>query len=135
MSMLSPLHKALIARLRADATLTTAAPGGVHNGTAPLNAARPYVVITAPTEEPGVEAFGRYGWDDTVQFDTWSAATVQSTSAVDAVLDRIEVLLRTPLPLDGHTTTLAKPDFRTVLVEADGARHGLSRMRFLGMES
>lgn len=135
MSVLSALDKALAARLKADATLATLAPGGVWSGTAPMNTARPFVAFNGPTEEP-FDSFGNYGQLATLQFDTFSPSTVRTYAQVNAVLDRIETLLRTPLTLDGHTSAMPRKEFRNSLIDDDNeTRHGLVRYRFVAMET
>lgn len=134
MSVLSPLDKALTARFRGDATLMALLPGGYHSGSAPAGSTRPYLVSSNPTELEA-NVFGRWGQDATIEIDTYSAASVKSPAQVNAILDRVEFLLRTPLTLDGHTAVRLKKDFRTVLVENDDTRHGNARYRLLTFES
>lgn len=126
MSVLRPLAKALTTRLRGDATLVALVPGGIHNGSAPSTSARPYLVFGTPTEVEQ-NALGHWGQIATMEFDTFSAPTVRTSAVVDEVLDRVEVLLRTPLTLEGHAAARMRKDFRTVLVEDDETRHGNAR--------
>lgn len=129
MGALWPLAVALTARFRGDATLMALIPGGFHNGRAPQTAARPYLVMNVPTEEDA-STMDRYGSTAFIQFDTFSGPAVKTSQVVEAVLDRVEVLLRQPLTLDGRTTTHPRWEFRTTLVEEDETRHGLVRYRF-----
>jgi hypothetical protein len=134
MSTLRPLAKAITDRLRGDATLMALLPGGVHNGSAPSSAARPYLVFGAPTEQPE-NTLDRYGYQVTYEFDAFSAPSVRTSAVVDEILDRVEVLLRTPLTLDGHSAARGWIEFRTVQVEEDETRHGTGRFSFLADET
>ena len=60
---------------------------------------------------------------------------MQSAAGVNEILNRVEVLLRTPLTLDDHTQARPRKEFRTVLVEEDGSRHGLVRYGILTYEA
>lgn len=135
MSAFSALRTALIALFRGDATLTGLVPGGVHTGSAPQGTTGRYLVLSNPTQQPGVEAFGGYGSDATIQLDAFGADGERTDAGVDQVLDRCETLLRTPLTLTGHTPTIGKQEFRTVLVEGDETRHGIARWRFVTAEA
>lgn len=133
MSVLWPLHVALTARLRGDATLMALLPGGVHSGSAPSTATRPYLVMDAPQEEEE-NTLDRFGKTAFIQLNAVSAPSVRSTQQVDAILDRVEALLRTPLVLTGHASARARPDFRTTEVEDDETRHGVARYRITTFE-
>lgn len=134
-AILLSLHKALITRLRADATLTALIPGGVHSGTVPPTNPRPYLGLNSPTGEPGVESFGGVGRTATMQFDAYSASTVKTPEVVLSILARVDTLLRTPLALEGHTTTVARLENTGVLVEEDQTRHGWARYEFTAAET
>jgi len=134
MSVLWPLHVALTARLRGDAALMGLLPGGVHSGSVPSTAARPYLVLNSPTEEEA-DTFAEYGQSATIQLDTYSPSNVKSTQVVDQVLDRVEMLLRTPLELDGHLPATPRKELRAVLVEDDETRHGTVRYGIFTFEA
>lgn len=134
MSALRPLAKAITARLRGDATLTALVPGGIHNGSAPTTAPRPYLVFGSPVEEEEA-VMGRFGASATVEFDTFTPPTVKSDGPANEILDRVEILLRTPLALDGHTPARGRKEFRTVQVEDDETRHGTMRLAFATFET
>lgn len=134
MSALRALDKALTARFRGDATLVALVPGGIHSGSAPSTSVRPYLVFGSPNEE-SADVLGMYGKSATIEFDAFSAPSVRSASAVNEILDRVEVLLRTALTLDGHTAARLHPDARTVLIEEDETRHGWARYTLTTFES
>lgn len=134
MSALLPLYKALTVLFRADATLMALLPGGVWNGSVRDGQPRPYLIMGTPTESE-INGLGEWGKDGTIEFDTYSDPTVRSPEQVDTVLDRVEMLLRTPLAIDGHTDARLRLDFRTVQVEEDETRHGTARYRFFTLET
>lgn len=134
MSVILPLYKALSARLKGDATLMALLPGGVHSGVAPQGNTRPFLAIGNPIEEES-RTLERYGQDTTIEFDAFSPGGVNTSVQVDTILDRVELLLRTPLTLDNHSPARARKEFRTVLVEPDGTRHGMSRYRVFTLET
>jgi hypothetical protein len=133
-SVLSPLDKALTARLRGDATLVALVPGGIHSGSAPTTSAQPYLVFGNPVESE-YNTLDAYGSDAEIELDTFSAPSVKSAQAVNAVLDRVEVLLRTPLVLEGHTTVRLRRAERRVFVDDDETRHGFARYRLFTFET
>lgn len=133
--ILTALQTALVARFEADAVLMALIPGGVWDGSVPEAIDRPYLVLDVPTEEPSAESFGAYGDLATIQFNTFGPETENSSDQANAILNRIELLLRTPLTVAGFTPPIARKEpGRTVLVEEDGVRHGVMRYRFTALE-
>ena len=134
MSAITPLEKALAARLKGDSTLMAMLPGGVHTGIAPQTSARPYLTMGAGNEQEA-RTLDHYGADLTMELDTFSPSGVNSYLQVNTILDRVELLLRTPLTLENHGSARAKKDLRTTLVEDDGTRHGMLRVRVFTLET
>lgn len=132
MSVLLPLQAALSARLTGDAPLM-ARVTAVYDGQAPQSTPEspvvlPYVVIGEPTEVPQ-RPLERAGWSATLTLHVWSNYPGRREAL--EIADLMDAALAAPLALTGHTSARLKPEFRTVLVEADGVRHAPVRYRIL----
>jgi hypothetical protein len=134
MSVLLPLEKALSARLKADTTLMALLPGGFHSGSAPQNNPRPYLVMSEPYEEPA-DTLDRRGRIAEIEFDAFSPAGVNTFAQVQTIMNRVELLLRTPLTLDDHYSARLRTAERRGLVDDDNTRHGFMRARLFTMET
>lgn len=106
--MLSEVDKAFIARLRGDATLISAVPGGVWEGEAPTESdtstpvTAPYIVVRTPSGIDGGSAIGLFS----TQFRYDTVLNHQDTGGVHraAIARILELCHNKPLTLPAGLT-------------------------------
>jgi hypothetical protein len=114
------LDNAVLSTLKADATLTAVAPGGVYRDVAPLDVSQPFVIVTLMAHEdvpqqatlPAYE-MGRF----------LVKAVDQDTDAASAetAADRIQALLNgASLSISGYSAMGCWREERVSYVEVDG---------------
>lgn len=135
MSLLWPLQKALVARLKGDPGVSALVGQRVHDGQAPAGTGYPYVVVGESTE---VEArtMGRSGFTDTVTVHIWSQYDGRKEAL--QVLTAIGRALAAPLVLDGYGSARLRQEFVTTLLDTDGPvtlRHVPARFRIFALEA
>ena len=130
MSALWPVQKALVGRLKATPALI-ARVSGVYDGQAPQGTSMPYVVVGEATERDA-SAMAERGFSDTITLHVWSAYPGRKEAL--EIVGMIDLALRDPLSLEGHTEADLRLDFATTLVEEDGVRHMPIRYRFSTFE-
>jgi hypothetical protein len=126
-SALWPIQTAVMARLLSDAPLAALVGTRIYDGEAPQESALPYLVLGEPTETDA-SPLGTRGYTDTLTLHAFSA--YQGRKEVLDITSAVELALRPPLALDGHTTARARLEMHTVLIEEDGIRHAAIRYRF-----
>jgi hypothetical protein len=123
------LQESVVARLRADAGVTALVGVRVYDGEAPEGASMPFLIVGEPTETPE-DVLGRDGYMITLTFHAWS--THRGRKQVLEILEAMDAALTgAVLTLAGFLSARARREFRSVLVEDDGVRHGLARYRFI----
>jgi hypothetical protein len=132
MSVLWPIHVALITRLKSDWVLSQLVDGRIYDGVAPQHTPTPYIVVGDPTEEER-DPLGRRAYEDTAEVHTWSS--YQGRKEATQIMAAVSAALHAPLVIDGHKATRLRRDFAGVVVEDDGTRHGVQRFRTLVMET
>jgi predicted esterase YcpF (UPF0227 family) len=105
--------------LQADATLATAAPGGVHRHVAPESVAEPFVIVSpqinTPTNQFGGEAY------EVARIQVKAVANSTSGSGAQTAADRIDVLLNhATLAITGYAQMLSERVETFEYIERDG---------------
>lgn len=127
-----PIQVALVARLKATAGVVALVGQRIYDGEAPQGAARPYIVVGEGTEEPQ-NAFGSEGLDDTVTCHVFS--DYNGRKEAFEIVAAMDAALVTALTITGWGSAHMRPDFATILVEADGTRHVPRRYRILARKA
>lgn len=97
------LEAALFAVLRADATLTTLAPGGVHQDVAPADTSGVFVVLRLEASEDELEMNGATAWWDRIYaIEAWNK--VLDSSGPEAAAERVDAIMMAKPSLTGYTT-------------------------------
>ena len=117
---MDPIEDAVIAKLRADATLDTLAPGGVYLDVAKPGVSEPFVVVTLQAHQDADEQSGATAYETAF---VWVKAVGQGTTraAVSAAYARIHAVLQNAtLTLTGGTSVDVHRTERIAYVEVDG---------------
>lgn len=120
LSSSAPIERAFVAKLRSNATLKAALPGGMHEAFAPEKA--PYPLLTYQ------EVYAPYGylWDSAMIFAGFDV-TIWAKSSVDAKnIDALvlQTLQDASLSVDGQTTLICRrvADLRNYDVDDEGRK-------------
>lgn len=117
---MDPIEDAVIAKLRADATLDTLAPGGVYLDMAPPAVSEPFVLVTLQAHEDTHEQSGQSAFE-TGYVLVKAVGQATTRSAVKSAAARIHAVLNgATLTISGGTSVDVKRDSRIAYVEADG---------------
>lgn len=115
------LDNGLLATLKADATLTTRAPGGVYRDMAPQGTAEPFVIVTLMAHLD-IPQFGDAPAYEEGRFLVKAVGQGTSATATESAADRIHALLNGgTLTVTGFTHMGTWREERISYVEADGS--------------
>lgn len=111
------LQKAIIAALKADASLSALVAGRIYDQP-PVGAAKPFVSL-GPEDWVEADGFGIHAHSGTLQIDVWSGATgkPEAKRVANAVQN---VLHEAALPLDNAKLVLLAHRLTRYFTEADG---------------
>ena len=116
----SALDDGVLAILKADATLTTRAPGGVYRDMAPLGTAEPFVIVTLMAHLD-IPQFGDAPAYEEGRYLVKAVGQGTSATATESAADRIHAVLHGALlTITGFTQMGSWRDERVSYVEADG---------------
>lgn len=120
LSSSAPIERAVVATLRANATLKAALPGGMHEAFAPDKA--PYPLLTYQT----VYAPYDFIWGSTmiyagIDVNVWAKSSVDAKN-IDALV--LQTLHDASLSVDGQTTLICRrvADLRNYDVDDEGRK-------------
>lgn len=110
----------VLAVLKADATLTTRAPGGVYRDIAPPGVAEPFVIVTLMSYAD-IPQFGGTPAYEEGRYLVKAVGQGTSATATESAADRIQTLLNNAtLTISGYTQMGSFREERISFVEADG---------------
>ena len=120
MSSTAAIDAAIIAKLANDATLTTAAPGGVYRDIAPQGVASPFVIVTQMAH--GDEyAIGSQAYEE-LTYLVKAVGSGTSGNAAQTAADRIHALLQgATLTITGYRSLIVQRAERVGYVEVEDA--------------
>lgn len=114
------LDDALLAVLKADATLTTRAPGGVYRDVAPQGIAEPFVIVTLMAHEDIAEQASAPAFERG-RYLVKAVASATSATSAESAADRIHALLNGgSLTVTGFSHMGTWREERVSYIEVDG---------------
>ena len=115
------LDDGLMAKLKADGTLTTLAPGGVFRDVAPDSASEPFVIVTLMAHEDAPQMHATQEAYQEARYLVKAVASGTSPAAAELAADRIHALLQGgSLTITGFSHMGCWREERISYVEADG---------------